>query len=245
MTTDRRRKDGEKESQGRRRWLRWAAAFAVALLLLAVLLRAPVLRWAASGLTARTAWSTADRVLVYDGDRRFEEAARLYAAGRVRGALLVQQPPDRLVRRGILPSVEERAIEALGRLGLPAEAVEIVPGPARNEWEGARLLEGWLAQYPEDTVVVVCRLFQSRRYQGAVERVFGAGAERIAWHPVPDRRFEPGAWWRSKIGVLAFFNGWVSLGYSRFAGERPGVSLEWEPDAWLESRRDDFRGAEP
>ncbi len=200
-------------------------------------LHCPILRAAAWPLLVADDVRPSDVALVVGGDRCLEEAARLYADGTVRGVLLIETAPGRLVRQGILPPAEETARRALVQHGVPVDAVTLIPGRAAGEWEAARQLRVWLDAHAPMTVLALCARLGARHSRFVCGRVLGsARMARICWHPLGDRRYDENDWWQKKAGVLDLFNSYMALGYAWSQGERPGGVRDWDPDAWLESR---------
>src|SRR5689334_15100819 len=89
----------------RRRGRQLAAVALVAVVVYAF--RTPLLRAVGSILVADDGLAPCSHVAVLGGDRRYEVAARLVAAGRADGVLLVEGAPDRTVRLGLRPRPED------------------------------------------------------------------------------------------------------------------------------------------
>jgi hypothetical protein len=224
--------------QSRKRWLARRLIVVVGIVFTIYLARAPLLHAVGSGLVVRDTTRNADFVLVLDGDRCYEEAARLYHEGTVPGILLIESVPSRLVRIGVLPSNEELARRELDKHGVPDAAIDIVGGPATSIWHAARRLEEWLAEHPGDSLIVLCPRFSGRELRWLHSQVLGPDElSRLFWHPLRDRRYDETNWWSRKEGVLSVFNSYVSLGYVWLNGEQQATWYEWDAEEWLAASR--------
>lgn len=215
------------------RWLRRLSLLLAAMLALYVA-RAPLLTAVAAGLVMQPATASADWALVLGGDRCFEQVAQLFHSGTIRGVLLIEFMPSRLVRIGVLPPDEELARRELTKHGVPESAIEVVRGRATSFWEAARNLDSWLADRADDRLIITCARFAGREQQLKLSRVFvSERTERLGWLPLVDRRYDETNWWTRKEGVLDVFNSYASLAYVWINGEQPSTWREWDPDRWL------------
>jgi hypothetical protein len=99
--------------------------------------------------------TAADYVLVQPyGDGRYDRAAELYHDGLVHSVLLVERRPTRLQRMGLWPTFEALTRRALSARGVPVQAITVIPGPARTDWERARCLRALLEHLPAVRIVV-------------------------------------------------------------------------------------------
>ncbi len=198
------------------------------------LTRDTLLHAVASGLVVRDTSRKADFALILGGDRCYEEASRQYHAGTVRGILLIEFIPSRLVRIGVLPSDEELARRELSKHGVPETAIEIVRGQATSMWDAARHTEEWLNEHSGARLLILCPRFSARERRWIFSRVLGTGeAGDLTWHGLRDRRYDETTWWHRKEGVLDVFNSYVSLGYVWLNGEQPSTWHEWDAEEWL------------
>jgi len=218
----------------RRPWLRWL----LILVLLLFLARRPILQAAGSFLVVDESESPADYVLILDADRGYEHAANLYHAGSFTGVVLIETCPNRLERTNILPTLTVLFRQQLRARRVPDQAVTVLPGEARNDWETARLLGDWLRQHPGERVTALCHRFNSRRTRYIFDTVLGAeSAPRVSLRAIPQRGFDETSWWQSKAGLLDFFDHSVGLGYVLLAGEDPEWR-EWDADAYERETKD-------
>ncbi len=221
------------------RWRRALRRCAVVLAVLACLylFRAPLLRSAASALVVDQPREATTALLLLDADRGPERAAESYRDGRAGHVLLIEGWPGRVEQLGVLPPHADVLRRNLGDEGVPEEAITVLNGRAKNDWDRARLLREWLAGHPGATVTVLCDRFGSRR----LSRVFGAtlGGEvtRLRWWAQAERRFDESDWWRHKEGFLRAYSAGVGLGYVWLVGEDREEWRAWDPDEYEKSLR--------
>src|SRR5262245_32540511 len=197
-----------------RRWGRRLLIFAI-LGGVAYLYRVPILRTAGSVRVSNDGFVPSTRVAIRDGDRRYEAAAGVLAAGRAEGVLIVQEAPTRLQQLGVLPTGEVKDRRELARLGVPDERIELVLGQARTAWDWTQQLGGWMDRHPGATVLVLVNRFDSRHDRLVLRRVLSAEQfARIRLAALPHREHNERTWWHHKEGVLAFGNRFLALGHA-------------------------------
>src|SRR5437764_14226528 len=119
------------------------------IVLLACLLAWPLLAWvAAAGLDVRAPTLVrADAIVILSGSEVYREraayAARLFKEGRAPRIVLTNdaEPGGWSQARGRTMLFVERAQESLTRAGVPAEAIEIVPGNVTSTYDEATALD--------------------------------------------------------------------------------------------------------
>jgi hypothetical protein len=169
----------------------------------------------------------------FDGEDCLDQAAtwrRATPAGRI---LLLEPWPRRIVDIGILPSFEQTARRELGQRGVADDAVVLVRGRAKDEWEEARLLQTWLQERPEASIVVLCSRFQSGQRRYVLDTVLApADARRVAVRGLADPRYDETNWWKSRSGVKAVMFGWLRLIYAWGRGEDRDVPRRYTADEY-------------
>ncbi len=135
----------------------------------------------------------------------------------------------------MLPPRTQRERHFLETHAVPATVIQILPGETRNDWDRARILLDWMREHPEEHVALLCNRFGSRRLRIILDRVLGSDARRVHLVALADRRYDETNWWRSKDGVVAFWDGFSHLGYVSLAGEGDGPGPSWDADAWERS----------
>lgn len=230
---------GPGQAPAGRRWRRGLLRGAVALAVLAglYLFRAPLLRSAASALVVDQPREATTALLLLDADRGPERAAESYREGRAGQVLLVEDWPGRAQQLGVLPPYVDVLRRNLKAEGVPEGSINVLNGRAKNDWDRARLLGGWLAGHPGATVTVLCDRFGSRRLARVFGVTLGAEASRLRWWAQAERRFDEADWWRHKEGFLRVYSAGVGLGYVWLAGEDREEWRPWEPDQYEKSLR--------
>ncbi len=216
----------------RKKWaLRLLVAAAVAVTL--YLARAPLLRAVGGWLVVDDAPQAGDVVLLLDADRGFDRAADRYRAGLAPGVLVLETPPGRLQRLGVVPSRGETARRALAERDVPVMAVTVVECPGWGDWNRARALRTWLTDNPAARVAVLGDRLNSRRTRGIFRGILGDDlAGRVHWCALPDRRYDETNWWQNKTGLRACCNGYLGLAHGALYGENSRAADEWDPDQY-------------
>lgn len=216
---------------------RWLLA-ALAVVVILWFFRRPILSGAAWPLIVddRSEDKDFDCVWVHrSADRAYEVAAKLYQERPSRRIVVIEPQPSRLVRLGILPSDEvvlRRELAARGA-GMPEGAVLVIGRGSRTAWQGARQLAGWLQQHPKARVLALVSRFQSARLRSILDAVLGADdAQRVWILALPDREYDEGDWWQSRMGVKAFMFAWLGRVFTSWAGEPEEPPALLDPDSF-------------
>jgi hypothetical protein len=180
--------------------------------------RVPILCGIAGGLIVddrpvHNRRTPAPAVLILDGDRPFDAAARLYHAEK-RTILVYRGRPDRLVRMGIMQPGDETARRELLKLGVASQDLVLLVGDTDSRSGIAAVLGSWLKEHPDQTVNVLCERFTSRTWKIVLSRAAQLElAGKICIVPLKSRQYDESNWWRSKQGTLAFLNNSIILGF--------------------------------
>jgi uncharacterized SAM-binding protein YcdF (DUF218 family) len=153
----------------------------------------------------------ADAIFVLAGTRveRWLESVELY---RERRAPLVILSPGRLERaevdlraKGVwLPTDVEVARDAMVRLGVPADAVRILPGSLDNTAQEAEALHRyWLDAGPSrpQRLIIVTSGYHTRRTGFAFRREFKGTPVRLLIRATRFDDSEPRRWWRHRADI--------------------------------------------
>jgi hypothetical protein len=226
------------EKQRRRSW-RYGLLGVVLVAACLYTFRAPILRGVASYLVVDEPFAAADYVLIQPyGDGRYDRAAELYHEGRVRSILLVKRRPTRLERMGLVPTFEALTQQALTARGVPAEAITMIPGPVRTDWERARSFHTWLEHQSVVRVLVLCDRFGGRKLRYIFDQMLGPNyAARVRLLSLPDREFDESNWWQKRSGAVDIFDTYVRLAFTRFVGEGSEEWREWDPKEYEKTLR--------
>lgn len=168
----------------------------------------------------------ADAIYVLGGSRvdRWLEAIELYKAGHA--PLIILSPGGQeagqqmLAARGIhVPSEVEIGRDVMvGQMGLPATAVEILPGPVDNTAQEAEAIAGRARAGGWRALIIVTSRPSTRRAGYAFERVLGDTVQVVV-RDAPFDDFNPSWWWTDRAWFRATFYEfpklvayWVGLG---------------------------------
>ena len=154
----------------------------------------------------------ADAIYVLGGSRvdRWLEAVELYKAGHAPLIILSpgsQEPGQRaLAAQGIrAPSEVDIARDVMvGQMGLPATAVEILPGTVDNTAQEAEAIAGRARASGWRTLIIVTSRPSTRRAGYAFERALGSGVQVVVRHP-PSDNFNGAWWWTDRAWFRATF----------------------------------------
>ena len=150
----------------------------------------------------------ADAIFVLAGGRvdRWLESVELY---RERWAPLILLSPGRmeaaeiaLRERGIrLPTEVEVSRDAMLQLGVPGEAVRIVPGNLDNTAQEAVALRQFVSGTGWQKVIVVTSGYHSRRAGFAFRRAFDDVPVRVLVRASRFDESQPSRWWRRRAEI--------------------------------------------
>jgi len=175
---------------------RWALGCVATLLLLMLAALVFAGRWMAVDTSAS---APADVVVILAGSYdRTLHAADLYGKGMARRVVVSRPVPEpihlRLAERGIPVTPEEDSHKRiLTHLGVPASAIDVLPGRARNTRDEAAALARYIGDRPL-RVIVVSSPFSARR-AGFILRRYVTHGQQIEVVPTPYEEFE-WRWWR-------------------------------------------------
>jgi len=182
-----------------------------------------------------------DCVLILGGDRRYEEAANLYAAHPEIKILSMRSRPTRIVRLGIIEDPEVVMCRELEELGVTRGAIEIIESGAPNRQGAFSALSGWMRKHPESRIRVLCDRFASRRVRYVLDSVLDRQeAERIAISALEDRRFSEVDWLKSRKGAKRLAFAYLRLAHSWCWSEPYEPPPEWDVAKYEGSLRSKF-----
>jgi hypothetical protein len=217
------------------RFMLWGAAILVAAL---VVFHGALFRFLAGLLVVEDQPTATDAVVVMGASgpfhaAPFEEAAQIYRDGQAREIVLIEDRSSRLVRAGVVPTLERIGKRQLAERGVPDAALTVLAAEQRTDWDRARQLGAWLDEHPAASATVLCDEFDSRRAYGVCRQVLGAQtAARLRWRAVPDRRYGLSNWWQSRQGIVEFAGAYVALAHTHAVGEPPRDTKRWDPDEY-------------
>jgi uncharacterized SAM-binding protein YcdF (DUF218 family) len=154
----------------------------------------------------------ADAIYVLGGSRvdRWLEAVELYKAGHAPLIILSpggQEPGHRmLAARGIhVPTEVQIGRDVMvGQLGVPAAAVEVLPGSVDNTAHEAEAIAARARAQGWHRIIIITSRPSTRRAGYAFERVLGDGVEVVV-RDAPFDDFNPAWWWTNRAWFRATF----------------------------------------
>jgi uncharacterized SAM-binding protein YcdF (DUF218 family) len=141
-------------------------------------------------------------VLVLSGDVNYRPpvAAQLVSQGFCQKVLLTNEPlrpedaEDLVIRdRQIAPTI-------LSRLGVPADAITVLPREVTNTFDEAVAIQSLMDDQRDARVTVVTSWFHTRRARWVFRQVIGSEADRLHFVFAPTNGFSKEDWWRDDRG---------------------------------------------
>jgi uncharacterized SAM-binding protein YcdF (DUF218 family) len=192
------------------RVLRGTVAFAVllvALVFVAWVGRAPLLRSAADWWIVSDPVEPADVVAIFGGGlevRPFAAAAyfRQGLVGKILLSNIGESPAEKI---GVLLSHFEANRRVLLKLGVPDSAIEPFGANLANTHEEALALREWAARNGAHSIIVPTEFFSARRLRWMLRRVF-AGKVDIRVPALDPIGYGRDDWWKKENGIIGFQN---------------------------------------
>ncbi len=169
-------------------------------------------------------------LVILGGDRRYTRAAQLVKEGAV-GTILLNPGPQRwVVEYGIAPAATEIAVQQLVDRGVPSDRVTLLPGGAQNLWEVGDQLATWLAEHPNESLMVLVDQLYGRTTEIVLQRTIPAEVvDRVQVVGLKHRQFNAARWWRERRELKMVFNNYAWLAHTYFVGRPAPVVETWNP----------------
>jgi hypothetical protein len=225
-----------------KRWRRRLLGAAV-LIGLVLLFHAPLLHFVAAGLVQDDPLVPTDAVVFCGASGPFvqvplDEVAALYRDGLAPKIVFIEDRSSRIMQAEITPTLDSVVRPQLAARGVPGQAITTLVVAEPGDWSKARCLAKWLRDNPEARVTYVCDQFESRRAARILRQAAEADeADRVRWHAIADRRFDPTNWWRGRHGIVTVTGAYISLGFVVLRGEEV-YPPRWNPDQYEQMLRD-------
>ena len=134
---------------------------------------------------------------------RVVEAADLYRAGYAPLVVLTTEPRDPadqfLLDRDIpVETNEQRRKRVLEALGVPPQAIVLLPDVVQSTMDEARLFARWSEGRSIGSVLIVTSPFHTARSRLTFRRVLGDATIDVRVYPSTLARFRAESWWRSR-----------------------------------------------
>jgi uncharacterized SAM-binding protein YcdF (DUF218 family) len=180
-----------------------------------------VATWGAKLLVVRRPLQHADVVLVLSGSssykQRVQAAAEIFFQGRADRILITNdnQRGGWSQEKASNPFFYERELDELGRLGVPAERIEVLPQAVSSTYEEAILLRAYIDSHFVKSALIVTSPYHSRRAIWIVRRVcnntnVALGIETV---PIGVDSPRPAFWWLTPVGWRVVAGEYLKLGY--------------------------------
>jgi len=164
----------------------------------------PLLRFAGRQMVDVDPPQPSDAILVTASSLdRVVEAAELYRQGLAPLVLLTVPPRDNaerfLLLRGIAVDLNEvRRKRILEALGVPADAIVLLPDLVGSTADEARAFARWYEQHPIRTLTIVTAPYHTGRARLTFEHMLAGKSIGIRLHASTLTPFEPDNWWQDR-----------------------------------------------
>jgi uncharacterized SAM-binding protein YcdF (DUF218 family) len=190
----------------------------VAILLVAAIMAGWwVVAHAGSWLVVEDSLQHAHAVAVLGGQVPFRamEAARVYQQGWTREVWVTQgadhEDQIALSRMGIERPVDaDYSLLVLDHLGVPRNAVRVLPARADSTAGEIRLVADELRRTGGERVILVTSKYHARRVRALWRMLVGTRPEAVVRY-TPDDPFDPHRWWKTTRDAMAVSREWFGL----------------------------------
>jgi uncharacterized SAM-binding protein YcdF (DUF218 family) len=185
---------------------------------LAYILRAPILRSAASLWIIDTPPAPASAIVVLGGgmDTRPFAAAKLYHTGYAAKILIPKVQPGPTEKLGLARNDSEIIHDILVKQGVPESALEYIGTKVSSTYEESLAVKTWLAQQPTTatppSILIPTELFYTRRTRWIFQQNLGSLAQPIVIS-IPAQEYTADNWWTTEDGLIAFQNEVIKSAY--------------------------------
>jgi hypothetical protein len=227
----------------RRHWRRRILVSGVFLAVLA-LFHAPILGFIGELLVVDDPLVPTDAVVVMgrSGPYRavpIDEVTELYQKHLVREVLLIEDRSSRIVKAGIVPTLESVMTRELAKRNVSNTALTTLASEYRSGSEMTGVLGDWLKKHPDAHVTVLCDQFFSRNDAYLARQGLEATEyNRIHWHAIADKRHDVTNWWHTRHGIVEVVSAYVSLLHAYVIGEPSEPAQRWDADEFERSLRE-------
>lgn len=162
-------------------------------------------------------------VMVVEGwlpDFALDEALREFNQRHGRLLLVTGGPIEQGHMLVSYKNFAELAAAILEQLGLDRRRIRVIPAPdvlKDRTYASALALKAWLKQapFPIKAINLVSLGAHARRSRLLFEKALGPGLA-VGIIAIPDRRYDPRAWWKSSTGVRLTLDELIAYLYARF-----------------------------
>jgi uncharacterized SAM-binding protein YcdF (DUF218 family) len=176
-----------------------------------------VVAHAGSWLVVEDPLQHAHAVVVLGGQVPFRamEAARVYQQGWAREVWVTQNAAHEdqiaLSKMGIeRPTDGDYSVLVLDHLGVPREAVRLLPTRVDSTADEIRLVADELRRTGDERVILVSSKYHARRVRALWRMLVGSRPEAVVRY-TPDDPFDPDRWWKTTSDAMAVSREWFGL----------------------------------
>lgn len=190
----------------RKLWL-WLGGL-VALGLMTVAFRAPLLRGAAHAWVINDPPAPADLIVALPqvSGRPVVEAARLFRAGTGSRILMVSSPLRPTDRLGLTTPFDQQNRQLMRAQGVPDSDFLLIGRDAADAHAAAQAVATWATTNRVRSVLVTTEQFQTRRIKWSLERALAPLGVEVRVRGVPVGDYSLDDWWRHEQGLIHFEN---------------------------------------
>jgi hypothetical protein len=197
----------------------------------ALFLHAPILRCFASKLIVDESPGEFQWIGILEsqngpsGNRCYERAVQMQRERASAKILLVEPQSNRLVEIDVISSFGAVSRRILTSKGTPSDAIATTQRNGTDDWGTARALRNWLAERPNESMVVLCSSFRSAPLRYALDTVLGESSARVRVRALSGRQYNKSNWWKCRAGIRSFGIEWLRLLYGWCCGEEPSAEV--------------------
>lgn len=182
-------------------------------------------------MTIRDPIERADLILplYHEGDTVSFAAADLYRRGYADRVALGSTKPTRLEALGLSPPPHKTWRRILEAEGVPADAIVLIGSEITNDVELARAMAAFLGSRRKTRLIAVASAPLSRISGYDLRRGLAGSPVEVRIYPVRPREFDERNWWRSRHGLVTYFDAYLLLVLRSMRG--PGPSLPGDSGA--------------
>lgn len=188
-----------------------------ALLALAVVFRAPLLRASANCWIVNQRVTRSDAIVVLGGglESRPLAAAKLYQAGLAPRILLMNVRTGPVTALGILSSEAELTRQVLLAENVAETNLVAIGGGVANSYDESLAVRDWVRQTGAHRIIIVTDLFHTRRVSWLYAKELAGLNVQVIVAVAPQRQYTAADWWRHEEGLIAFQNEVIKYAYYR------------------------------
>lgn len=144
---------------------------------------------------------------------RAEKAAQLYKSGIAPKIILCRERPDPVFQQDASVLIKDY----LARLGVPSQAVEILPVEVTSTKDEAERVLAYLNQHPARRITVVTTAFHTARAGWIFRKILKSNSVDVRTAAAKDPSFDESNWYRTEDGLIFYFNELIKTIYYRLS----------------------------